>query len=87
MVSRKARHQRANTEPTTSQNNSNNPKTMPTQRLAIEAIGIESDSSILDPATIHKPLKGSILNHAAFGGLRHVGSASFAAVSWAKEKK
>ena len=60
---------------------------MPTQRIDIEAIEREEASSILDPATIHKPLKGSTLQSAAFGGLRHVGSASFAAVSWAKEKK
>ena len=60
---------------------------MPTQRLAIEAIEIEDDSSILDPATILKTLKGSILHYAAFGGLGHIGSASFAARSRGRKKK
>lgn len=60
---------------------------MPTQRLALEAIEIEDDSSILIPATIFNQLKGSTLQRVAFDGLRHIGSASFAALAWAKEKK
>lgn len=60
---------------------------MPTQRIDIETIEREEASSILDPATIHKTLKGSILHYAAFGGLGHIGSASFAARSrWRKKK-
>lgn len=60
---------------------------MPSQRLALEAIEREDVSSILDPATNFKTLKGSILQHAAFGGFGDVGSASFAARSRGRKKK
>ncbi len=60
---------------------------MPTQRLAIEAVEIEDDSSILDPATNFKSLKGSILQNTAFGGFGDVGSASFAARLRGRKKK
>ena len=60
---------------------------MPTQRLALESIEIEDDSSILDPATMFKPLKGSALYRAAFEGFKSIGSASFAARSRGRKKK
>ena len=60
---------------------------MPTQITNIEAIARIEDSSILDPATNYNPLKGSVLQHTAFGDLKRIGSASFAALAWAKEKK
>lgn len=60
---------------------------MPTQRLALEAVEIEDDSSILDPATFSNSLKGSTLQSAAFGGFGHIGSASFAARSRGRKKK
>lgn len=60
---------------------------MSTQITNIEAIVRIEDSSILDPATIFKSLEGNALFSIAFGGLRLNGSASFAAISWAKEKK
>lgn len=60
---------------------------MPSQRLAIEAVEENDDSSILDPATNFKPLKGSTLHSVAFGGFGDVGSASFAARSRGRKKK
>jgi len=60
---------------------------MPVQRGNKEAVTRFVDSSILIPATILNQLKGSTLQRVAFDGLRHIGSASFAALAWAKEKK
>lgn len=60
---------------------------MPLQRLALEAVEKNDDSSILDPATNSKPLKGSTLQSTAFGGFGDVGSASFATRSRGRKKK
>ena len=60
---------------------------MPLQRLALEAVEENDDSSILDPATNSKSLKGSTLQSTAFGGFGDVGSASFVARSRGRKKK
>jgi len=60
---------------------------MLTQSSDIEAYKRIGDSSILDPATPIKPLKGSVLHHAAFVGLETDGSAPFRRERVGEKKK
>lgn len=78
---------RVDSVPSSSQTMYINTKKMPLQLGERKRITMQSCSSILIPATFYKPLNGSKLHHAAIRGIEKNGSTSFAASSWAKEKK
>lgn len=60
---------------------------MPTQHCDNETYTGLKSSSILDPATPIKSLKGSELQNAAFSGFESKRVMSLACFAWAKEKK